>query len=208
MQRASPIPTTAAVLALVLCACAPDAGPNRAPADEAPAPQADTPDVAAPAPADTAQPEDGTIDTDRVGLVRLGQGEEDVRALPVRDTTWHIEGMEERGVVAAVGPGEATVLLSNGAVDRIIVRDPALKTATGLGVGSTLGQLRAAYGKACAAAGERGGIVVWLAGLPGVSFALDQPLGPDLERIERDASLLPDSARVEELWVHGGRIAC
>jgi hypothetical protein len=193
---------------LALCACAPGDGPDRAPATDAPAPPPDTAGVAAPAPADTLEPGDATIDTDRVGPLRLGQSESDVRTRPVRDTTWQIEGMEERGVVAAVGLGEATVLLSNGAVNRIIVRDPALKTAAGLGVGSTLGQLRAAYGKACAAAGERGGIVVWLAGLPGVSFALDQPLGPDLARIERDAALLPDSARVEELWVHGGHVAC
>lgn len=198
------------ILALLIAsACAPDEPPDGTPAAEQPAPP-DTGDTTGgiPAPADSAAVEDATIASDRVGHVRLGQSEADVRSRPVRDTTLQMEGMEERALVAAVGGGEATALLVNGVVDRIIVRDPALRTEAGVGVGSTLEELRAAYGAACAAASERGGIAVWFDALPGVSFALEYPQGADLAAIERDPSSLPGNTRVEELWVHGARVEC
>lgn len=179
--------------------------------------------VAADAPADTATavaPSDTgppraagapTVIGERaVGNVSIGMPEAELRASAdaERDTTWWAEGVEERGVVVPFGPSAATALLSKGVVARIHIRDRGLRTEAGLGVGSTLGALRAAYGRACTATSEGGRSVVWFAGFRGVSFALDQRPGARANAIQSDPSLLPDSAVVEELWVHGSFVPC
>jgi hypothetical protein len=197
---------------LLIAACAGEPEPPPAARGEGGASDtaAGAPPVAEPAPADTGGTANAIVGERAIGSVRLGMSEDELRSAHsgARDTTWQIEGLDEQGVIVPFGAGDATALLVNGAVARINVRDPALKTATGLGVGATLGALRAAYGRACAATGEDGRAVVWFAAEPGVSFALDQRPRERSNAIQEDPSLLPDDAVVEELWVHGASVAC
>lgn len=144
---------------------------------------------------------------DRLGPAHLGMSASALRqAAPgARDTTWTAEGMRERGLVVPIeGGGRAVALLAGDTVARIEVRDSIPRTREGLGVGSRLEQLRAAYGRACAALGE-GNVVVWFPGAPGVSFALDAP--PD-GQARVDPERLPASARVTRWWLRRGVDRC
>jgi hypothetical protein len=143
-----------------------------------------------------------------VGPLRLGMTADEVRRRfpDARDTTWSAEGMEERGMVVpltdAGGGVRVVARLPDGRVDRITVRDRQPRTADGLGVGSRLEELRAAYGEPCLGTGE-GATVVWFGRLPGVSFVLDAP-----PAATRDPARLPASAPVRELFVRPGADGC
>jgi len=100
------------------------------------------------------------------------------------------------------------VRLADGQVDRIAVRGQGVRTGAGLGVGSRLEELNAAYGQPCVAAGERGEVVVWYARQPGVSFVLDMPTPPSPDAVRQDPARLPGSARVRELFVRRGTDGC
>jgi hypothetical protein len=143
------------------------------------------------------------------GGVRLGMTPAEVRALcpGVRDTAWRAEGTRETGLVVPFGRDTVVALLVGGRVARLLVADPDLRTAAGLGVGSTFGDLVGRYGRACAGVGE-GRVAVWFANAPGISFGLSAPVPPEWRGGAQDATLLSDTATVTRLWVRQGEDDC
>lgn len=147
-----------------------------------------------------------------IGVARLGAPVRDVgQSCTTRDTTFSLgEGIQEQGAVIEFAGHRVLALVENGAISRLIVADSAFRTERGLGVGSSVAELRQAYGRLCGAVGE-GTVAVWLAGLPNVSFGLDtrlSDLGSASTRVSDDPSVIPDTARVTSLWVIPEGVAC
>ena len=148
-----------------------------------------------------------------IGVARIGAPLREVgEACRTRDTSFTLgEGIQESGaVIEFAGHRVLALTRGDGTISRLIVADSTFRTERGLGVGSTVAQLREAYGRLCGAVGE-GTVAVWLAGLPNVSFGLDSRLS-DLpgsgSRLSDDPSVVPDAARVTGLWVVSEGAAC
>lgn len=148
-----------------------------------------------------------------IGIARIGMPVREVaQSCRTRDTTFTLgEGIQERGAVIEFA-GRRVLALTTGdsTISRLIVADSSFRTERGLGVGSTVGQLREAYGRLCGAVGE-GTVAVWLAGLPNVSFGLDtrmSELPASGSRLSDDPSVIPDTARVTSLWIISEGVAC
>lgn len=155
----------------------------------------------------------GEFDTspgrDRLGAIRLGMSSSALRqAVPAaRDTTWIQEGMPQSVLAVPLGANQrALAVLDGDSVVRIEVRDPTIRTRERVGVGSSMAELRAAFGQACAGAGE-GMMAVWFAGAPGISFALDVPAS-DIVRLSRAPEQIPATARVTRWWLRRGVDRC
>jgi hypothetical protein len=148
-----------------------------------------------------------------IGVARIGGSVREVgQSCTARDTSFTLsEGIQERGaVIEFAGHRVLAITTADGSISRLIVADSSFRTERSLGVGSTVGQLRQAYGRLCGAVGE-GTVAVWLAGLPNVSFGLDtrlSDLGTASSRLSDDPSVLPDTARVTSLWVIAEGVVC
>ncbi len=147
-----------------------------------------------------------------IGVARIGTAVREVaQTCTTRDTTFTLgEGIDEAGAVIEFAGHRVLSIVANGSITRLIVADSAFRTERGLGVGSTVGQLREAYGRLCGAVGE-GTVAVWLAGLPNVSFGLDTRLSNlpgSGSRLSDDPSVIPDTARVTSLWVIQEGVPC
>ena len=152
-----------------------------------------------------------TITAAGVGPVRIGARLASISdRCTVRDTSFSLgEGSQENGRVVSFGSSSAALIVSRDSaqtIERIIVADSSIRTEAGLGVGKTVGAMRAAYGRLCAATGE-GRIVVGVPPLPGVSFATTASLR-EITNVESRPEAIPDSTRITGIWVYGGRAAC
>ena len=149
------------------------------------------------------------IERHRVGLVELGTAAQKVYdAFPAerRDLVdLGYEGMlspalllrfpgtkQRDGVVAELDGGRGLI------VWRIEIRDPAFKTSKGIGVGSTVRELRGAYRLDSVVSGE-GSVAIRVEELS-ASFVLDQsgPGGGQLSQL-RLPSAVPDSTKVKSV---------
>lgn len=143
---------------------------------------------------------------DRFGPVRIGMSESALREAveSAQDTTWTQDGTTHRGVWAALTDGgRALAVLSNDEVARLEVRDSTVRTPEGLGVGSTLGELRSAYGESCADVADDS-VVVGFADAPGVSFVLGTATPDDVAQLRENPDRLPDTASVTRWWLDRG----
>ena len=143
---------------------------------------------------------------DRIGPLRLGMSAAALRqaAESVQDTTWTQEGATNQGVWATLSGDRRTLaVMSDGSVSRLEVRDPAVRTREGLGIGSSLRELRSAYGQGCADVAD-GGVVVWFTGAPGISFALKVATPDDVAQLRANPDRLPGTASVTRWWIHWG----
>lgn len=143
-----------------------------------------------------------------MGPLRLDMQAGDVRTLcpEARDTTWpDEEGTTERGMAVRLAGNPVIVVLKGQTVERIQVDTAGLKTGTGVGVGSTLGDLRGRYGRICAGLDEER-VAVWFPAAPGISFGLDSTAVAPAAGLDPDA--LPETARVERMWVRQGSDDC
>ncbi|MDQ3388582.1 MAG: hypothetical protein M3483_03670 [Gemmatimonadota bacterium] len=153
---------------------------------------------------------DPAVEPDGVGSVRLGMPRDSVLrvASGARDTSWQQEGSQQRGLLVPFdNSARALAVLSGDTVTRIEVRGSSIRAHGRVGVGSTLQELRAAYGRPCAAVGE-GFVVVWFPSAPGISFALDAPIPQNPQQIGDDTDRIPATSRVTRWWVRRGTDTC
>lgn len=147
----------------------------------------------------------GTAPAQRYGIgpVRLGMKSAALRAAcpEARDTAWQAEGLAEKGLVVSLGGRAVVARLEGDSVTRVLAASPELRTAAGVGIGSTLGELRSRYGRLCAVEAE-GKVAVWSPNAPGVSFGVEAPPAA------APADSLPDDRTVSSLWIHGQDTPC
>lgn len=184
------------VLLLVMVACSDTADTTP---EQEPVPSRESAPAAARIP--TCRINDGTILTaDGIGRLRVGASVAEVRAecVIVRDTTGpDLEGMQQRRIAVDLERDTVEAVVVDDRVWRIHVDGPAFRTADGLGVGTTVAELR--KDRAARVLAGEGSMFITVADQCGLSFRLGGvQFGPELP-----AADLPAEARVVEVLAFG-----
>jgi hypothetical protein len=137
----------------------------------------------------------------QLGPIMLGMNAGALRqAVPsARDTTWLQQGTRHRGSLIPVANGNALAIIGQDTVVRVEVAHPSIHTAEGLGVGTTMEQLRATYGLPCADV-TAGRVVVWFGSAPGLRFAINTPAANPAQ-IRDNPDRIPNTAEVTRWWL-------
>jgi hypothetical protein len=144
-----------------------------------------------------------------IGPVRVGMPLDALRAAcpEARDTSWQQEGVKETGLVVMPGGRRVLAVTSAGTVQRIVIDQPGLRTAAGVGVGSPVSEMRTRYGKMCSGIGE-GIVAVWFPNAPGLSFGLDTAATKGWTAARTVPDSIPDTVAVGSMWVRRGTDDC
>ena len=151
---------------------------------------------------------DAVLADDGIGELDIGTTVESVRQKcnVLRDTTvMGVEGMPARKLIVALSSDTVEAEIVDGRVWRLAVTSSRLKTADGLGVGTSIERLRQL--KSPRLMTGEGALFVATPDHCGMSFRLTNT-GPDALRGNRDQaglSRLPASAAVSEVLIFGCR---
>ncbi|MBA3340378.1 MAG: hypothetical protein H0T48_00930 [Gemmatimonadaceae bacterium] len=144
-----------------------------------------------------------------IGAARLGMPISDLKKICiVRDSALRAEeGQPANAYAISVGGGRASLLIfideATQMIRHVASTDTVFRSSGGIGVGSTVGDLRQSHGRLCGGLGPAG-IEVWPASLPGVvigTTAYPPKMPGSGTGLARDASAVPDSARLTSLAV-------
>jgi len=139
-----------------------------------------------------------------IGPAQLGLSLDSLNKLcSVRDSALRQdEGQPANGRAISVGEGSAPILLFVDEAKKTIrsatTADPFFRTTTGVGVGSTIAELRANRPRMCGDIGPTG-IEVWTTSLPGVVFgttAFPPKMPNGGSGLKRGAGAVPDTAQI------------
>ncbi|MEO5579150.1 MAG: hypothetical protein ABIR58_00715 [Gemmatimonadaceae bacterium] len=142
------------------------------------------------------------ISINGIGPAQLNTSIESLKKLSaVRDTALRAdEGRPATAYVVSVG-GTASVLIfvdEAKAIRQVTTSDALFRSSGGIGVGSTIAQLKQAHGRLCGGLGATG-IEVWPAALKNVVYgttAYPPKMPGSGTGLARDASAVPDTAHV------------
>lgn len=151
-----------------------------------------------------------------IGPAQLGVSLDSLNRLcSVRDSALRQdEGQPANGRAISVGEGSAPILLFVDEAKRTVrsatTTDPFFRTTTGVGVGSTIAELRANRPRMCGDLGPTG-IEVWTTAFPGVVFgttAFPPKMPNGGSGLKRGASAVPDTAQITFASVSTAVRAC
>ena len=139
-----------------------------------------------------------------IGPAQLGLSTDSLNRLcSVRDSALRQdEGQPANGKAISVGEGSAPILLfvddAKKTIRSATTTDPFFRTTTGVGVGSTVAELRANHPQMCGDIGPTG-IEVWTTSFPGVVFgttAYPPKMPKGGSGLKRGAGAVPDTAQI------------
>lgn len=151
-----------------------------------------------------------------IGPVQLGLSLDSLNRLcSVRDSALRQdEGQPANGRAISVGEGSAPILLfveeAKKTIRSATTTDPFFRTTTGVGVGSTVAELRANRTQLCGDLGPTG-IEVWATSFPGVVFgttAYPPKMPKGGSGLKRGAGAVPDTAQITFVSVSKAAPGC